>query len=295
MSVSQVMQGVLKRASAVREKAHAIDQQHSRRAEQGARPSFEAFERAQERELQQHGGRGARIAQEVGEATSVPAEVNPSAPFPTGWAVGDTGAAVDARTGTAPATDGEAISNGRAAPTTPAPATPAPIAPAQTPPPSVPSVSSEVDTMAAKSPVTVASRVDAVAGGLQDAQLATSAEGGFAQHYGSFPVMVAGQLVELDLYTLGQKTAGTSDTVRRLYLTLNSTNLGPVRVTAESSENRLSVSVAGASQAAPEVLHEHVRAVGELATRLGWKFESVEQGTDLSGEPSDVDGLDRLL
>lgn len=289
MSVGQVIQGAPKRASRVREKAHSIDQHpHSPRAGKGAKPSFEAFERAQQLELQQHGGRGVRIAQGVGEATSAPTEINPSDP---------SGASVSARTAIVQSADSEAISNSRAAPTTPAPATPAPVASAQTPPPSVPYVSSEaeVDIAAAKSPVSAASRVDAVASELQDAQLATSAEGGFAQHYGSFPVLVAGQLVELDLYTLGQKAAGTSDNVRRLYLTLNSTSLGPVRVTAESSENRLSVSVAGASQAAPEVLHEHVRAVGELATRLGWKFESVEQGVDSPSETSNVDGLDRLL
>jgi hypothetical protein len=46
------------------------------------------------------------------------------------------------------------------------------------------------------------------------------------------------------------------------------------------------------------VLNEQVRAVGELAARLGWKFDSVEHAADLPGEPAGVgglDGLDRLL
>ena len=54
-------------------------------------------------------------------------------------------------------------------------------------------------------------------------------------------MLVAGQLVELDLYTLGQRAAGTPDSVRRLFLSLNSRTLGPMQVTAELSENRLSV------------------------------------------------------
>jgi hypothetical protein len=117
--------------------------------------------------------------------------------------------------------------------------------------------------------------------------------GDYARHYGSFPVLVAGQLVELDLYTLGQRTAGTSDSVRRLYLSLHSTGLGPVQVTAEASGSRLSVSVAGAAQAVPEVLNEHVRAVGELAARLGWKLESVEHAAELPGELTGAGGVGR--
>jgi hypothetical protein len=84
-----------------------------------------------------------------------------------------------------------------------------------------------------------------------------------------------------------------------LYLSLNGT--GPVQVTAEASGTRLSVSVAGATQVTPEALNEHVRAVGELAARLGWKFDSVEHAADLPGERAGLDGvggldgLDRLL
>ena len=50
---------------------------------------------------------------------------------------------------------------------------------------------------------------------------------------------------------------------------------------------------AGARGATDEILR--ARAVGELATRLGWKFDSVEQGTDPPGATADADGLDRLL
>jgi hypothetical protein len=136
---------------------------------------------------------------------------------------------------------------------------------------------------------------------LANAQAGVSQEGDDAQHYGTLPMLVAGQLVELDLYSVSQKQGSPSDSVRRLILSLSSPGSSPVRVTAEASKGRLKVSVAdtagaaGAAGAASETFEDQVRAVGDLASRLGWQFESVHfvgHTPDTAGESA---GLDRLL
>ena len=127
-----------------------------------------------------------------------------------------------------------------------------------------------------------------------EAQIALSIAGNGAQHYGSFPVLVGGQLVELDLYTLSQRASGTVSGVRRLFLSMSSTSLGKMEVVAQASENRLSVSFAGATDASAEAVDEHLRAIGELASRLGWTFDSVQHVTDADSQ-FHPGVLDRLL
>jgi hypothetical protein len=87
-------------------------------------------------------------------------------------------------------------------------------------------------------------------------------------------VLVAGQLVELDLYSLGLKQGTTPDAVRRLVLSLSSPDCGPVTVTAEASEGCLKIRLAATGAAGPEALEEQIRAVCGLAARLGWALRS---------------------
>ena len=316
MSISQVTQGALadpapdkhhtaartarERAAAAAEKERQIGQRPRRTAQDTLR-SYEAFERAQQLESKEHPGAAGRIAKGMSDATSVPAEGDPLEPIAAGSSM--KAAAVAATAGSVASTAPDpktSDANAAQSPSLPrlpqdnpaqtarneATATTATAQPTHLS--STPPAAPEVEPAHAGSTVTV--------GKLVDTQLTTSTEGGYAQHYGSFPVLVAGQLVELDLYTLGQKMAGTPDNVRRLFLSLNSTSLGPVQVTAELSQSRLNVFVEGAvAKAAPEALNEHVNAVGELASRLGWKFESIGHAADLPVESPGSDGLDRLL
>jgi len=128
-----------------------------------------------------------------------------------------------------------------------------------------------------------------------DAQAGAPTGSDPAQHYGTLPMLVAGQLVELDLYSVSSKEGGASDSVRRLILSLSNGGAAATRVTAEASEGRLKVSLAGSEGAAPEVLDEQVRAVGDLAARLGWQFESVDYVGNASAPTPAGEGLDRLL
>ena len=311
MSISQVTQGALAdpasdkhhaAARTARERAAAAQKerqigQRPRRGAQDAMPSYEAFERAQQLESKEHAAGASRIAKSMSDTPGASAEGDPLEPLSAGSSMKATAIAAttgpvastasDPKTSDTKTAQSPTLPQDNPAPTASNEAA-ATTASAQTAPSSATlPASSEVEPAPAKPAMTV--------GNLVDTQLTTSTQGGYAQHYGSFPVLVAGQLIELDLYTLGQRAAGTPDSVRRLFLSLNSRTLGPVQVTAELSENRLSVFVEGASKAAPEALNEHVHAVGELAARLGWRFESVERAADPSLEPPGSDGLDRLL
>lgn len=306
MSVGQVVQGALtdpapnkhhKRAAGDARK-EAQSGQHAHRAARDAKPGYEAFERAQQLESKQQGALGARLARDRSEAEGVALEGESLGSEPAGSSAG--GTAVVANAGPAPsdskAAASSTLSQGGPAPTAGneiASAPPNPIADALIP--ARPALSSSTLPGSSEVEAAPATGPAVAVGQCVDTQLATSMQGDYAQHFGSVPVLVAGQLVELDLYSLAQKAGGTPATVRRLFLSLNSAGLGPVQISAESSQNRLSVSVAGASGAPPEVVHEQVRAVGELAARLGWKFEAVEHPAELPAEGSGAGGLDRLL
>jgi hypothetical protein len=88
-----------------------------------------------------------------------------------------------------------------------------------------------------------------------------------------------------------------------LFLSFNTPDSGKVDVVARAVDNRLLVSWAGRTSGAPEDATGAVQAVGELAARLGWKFESVEQSpqppsaeADSAGTPASAGRvLDRLL
>jgi hypothetical protein len=124
-----------------------------------------------------------------------------------------------------------------------------------------------------------------------------------AQHCGSVPVLVAGQLVELDLYAVPRRSAGAGQRVNRLVLSLAGRTGEPVRLMAQLSQNRLLVSSTDPARPAAEDSSEQIRAVAELAARLGWRFDSVTQmplesavHAKSAGAGAQGDGrLDRLL
>lgn len=149
--------------------------------------------------------------------------------------------------------------------------------------------------------------VDAASGTTLQERAPTSALS-YSQHYGSFPVVIAGELVELDLYMLNARSAVTPDSgptaERRLLLSLSNAASGRVEIFAQASNNRLRVFVREPAGISEDAGNHHVRAVGELAARLGWQFESVERAGDEiladvqhGAQPTHADEnrLDRLL
>jgi hypothetical protein len=101
-------------------------------------------------------------------------------------------------------------------------------------------------------------------------------DGSVAYRYGTLPVMVAGQLVELDLVLFQQRPSqGAATQIRRLVMTLDTQSFGPLQVEARALDNRLAITFTGQSPQAAGDLASYSGEVRQLATRLGWNVEAV--------------------
>ena len=101
-----------------------------------------------------------------------------------------------------------------------------------------------------------------------------------ARHYGTVPVLVSGQLVELQFVAFQHRETPVDKTpVRRLVMTLTPPALGPLQVAAQAQGNRLSITFTSESAHTTEVLATHAHEVRELVGRLGWQVDSVVYST----------------
>jgi hypothetical protein len=107
---------------------------------------------------------------------------------------------------------------------------------------------------------------------------------GVARHYGTVPVLVSGQLVELQLVAFQHReTAREQTPIRRLFMTRTTPALGRLQIAAQAQGNRLSVTFTSESARATEALSGHASQVRELVGRLGWQVDSVVYGV---GQPT---------
>lgn len=108
-------------------------------------------------------------------------------------------------------------------------------------------------------------------------QLLNLQDGGTVGYrYGTLPVIVADQLVELDLVVLQQHpNSQGSPGVRRLVMSLQTKSFGEVRVEARALENRLIVSFNGQSADSARELSAYRDEVKSLVGRLGWNVEAI--------------------
>jgi hypothetical protein len=106
--------------------------------------------------------------------------------------------------------------------------------------------------------------------------LNTQDSGAIAYHYGSLPVLIADQLIELDVLMFREReVAGRSQGLKKLVMTLKTETLGRVEIVAQSIDSNVSVSIATQSPQATELLAGHAQEVRELVGRLGWNVDSV--------------------
>ena len=101
-------------------------------------------------------------------------------------------------------------------------------------------------------------------------------EGGTAYRYGTLPVLVSGQLIELDLVSFQPKRPqAATPQVRRLVMTLNTESFGPLQVEARALSDRLVITFTGRTAESAAELAPHADEVRSLATRLGWNVDAV--------------------
>ena len=102
-----------------------------------------------------------------------------------------------------------------------------------------------------------------------------------AYAYGSLPVLVAGQLIELDVVLLRDRNgAENPHAMRRLVMTLNTETLGRVEVAAQALGSRLTIAIKTQTTAASDALARHADEVREIVTQLGWSVEAIAYEID---------------
>jgi len=117
-----------------------------------------------------------------------------------------------------------------------------------------------------------------------------------ARHYGTIPVLVSGQLLELQFVAFQHRqTAQEQNPVRRLFMTLATAALGRLQITAQAQGNRLSVTFTSDSSQATEALATHAPEVRELVGRLGWQVDSVVYSTGRSTGAAEIAMTHALL
>ncbi|HEV7610161.1 MAG TPA: hypothetical protein VGO61_22710 [Steroidobacteraceae bacterium] len=118
-------------------------------------------------------------------------------------------------------------------------------------------------------------------GGDDDAQRALRLlnlqdEGSVAWRYGTLPLLVGGQLIELDLVMFRERDQhGTRGSLRRLVMTLDTTHFGRVQVEARAVDSRIIVKLSAASADAVEVLSSYGQDVRAAIAQLGWAVDEV--------------------
>jgi len=107
--------------------------------------------------------------------------------------------------------------------------------------------------------------------------------GSVGYRYGTLPVIVGGQLVELDLVVLQQRMKNEASPLRRLVMTLRTQSFGQVQVEARALDNRLVVTFTGEAATSAEDLGTYKEEVRGLLARLGWSVEGI--GYQLDPQP----------
>jgi flagellar hook-length control protein FliK len=101
-------------------------------------------------------------------------------------------------------------------------------------------------------------------------------EGNVGYRYGTLPVIVADQLVELDLVVLQQRQQQDGATpARRLIMTLRTESFGKIKIDARALDNRLVVTFTGESAAGADELSARSEELRDLLKRLGWNVEGI--------------------
>lgn len=134
-------------------------------------------------------------------------------------------------------------------------------------------------------------------------------DGALAYRYGTLPVIVANQLVELDLVHFRERGAGRGRDpalrdMQRLVMTFRTETLGRIEVVAHSLGDHLSIAISSESAQSNEALESHAADVRDLVARLGWRVDAVTY--QLNPDPArasrrvmehvlNAETLDRLL
>jgi hypothetical protein len=101
-------------------------------------------------------------------------------------------------------------------------------------------------------------------------------DGSVAWRFGTLPLLVGGQLIELDLVMFRERDAQPRPgALRRLVMTLDTTHFGRVQVEARAVDSRLTVTLSAPARDAVEVLSAYGSDVRSALERLGWAVDDL--------------------
>lgn len=130
---------------------------------------------------------------------------------------------------------------------------------------------------------------DANGGNQDDAQRALRLlnlqdEGSVSWRYGTLPLLVGGQLIELDLVMFREREShATRGSLRRLVMTLDTTHFGRVHVEARAVDSRLMVRLRASTSEAVEVMSAYGADVRAAIEQLGWAVDEIRYEIDPQG------------
>jgi hypothetical protein len=130
---------------------------------------------------------------------------------------------------------------------------------------------------------------DANGGNQDDAQRALRLlnlqdEGSVSWRYGTLPLLVGGQLIELDLVMFREREShATRGALKRLVMTLDTTHFGRVHVEARAVDSRLMVRLSAATSEAVDVMSAYGADVRAAIEQLGWAVDEIRYEIDPQG------------
>jgi hypothetical protein len=128
-------------------------------------------------------------------------------------------------------------------------------------------------------------------------QLLSLSDGGAVQYrYVTLPLLVGGALIELDMALFQQRSpAPTPGAPRRLIMSLNTNQLGVVRIVAQSIGSRLTVSLTSTSDRGVALLSTASAVMRDRLSALGWNVDGLrcEWAADVTPAGSDI--IDHVL
>ena len=99
---------------------------------------------------------------------------------------------------------------------------------------------------------------------------------GLGVRYGTLPVLINGQLVELELMLVKHRPKETdAEPVKRLVMSIHTQGLGTVSITAEALNEHLLINISAEKTEYAETLGNYANDVRALAERFGWSLQSV--------------------
>jgi hypothetical protein len=106
-------------------------------------------------------------------------------------------------------------------------------------------------------------------------------DGSVTWRYGTLPLLVGGQLIELDLVMFREREPQAArGGLRRLVMTLDTTHFGRVRVEARAVDGRLIVKLGAATADAVDTLAAYGEDVRGALEQLGWAVDDVRYEID---------------